>query len=260
MGLLSFLKREPPPGATDRPAAKPLSPEEVQRVRTQARRRLIGAFVLLGIGIIAFPLVFETQPRPVAVDLPIDIPRKDTVAPLNLPPPRTPAARASGPVTAEAPREAASAPTPMPPQPSPAAAPSRTASAPAVAPSTETARTAAPAPARPAAPPPPATPAVAEATRAKALLDGKPDTPDDPAPAGGKFVVQVGAFSDAAMARDMRSRVEKLGLRTYTQVVDTGSGKRTRVRVGPFASREEADKAAARIRSAGIGQQQVLTL
>jgi DedD protein len=57
----------------------------------------------------------------------------------------------------------------------------------------------------------------------------------------------------------MRGKVEKLGLRTYTQTVDTKDGKRTRVRVGPFASRDEADRAAARIRSAGYGQQ-VLTL
>ena len=191
------------------------------------------------------------------MDLPIDIPRRDAVAPLTPPPPRAPATRASGPVTAEAPREGATAPTPAPPQPGASAAPTRPASAPATAPG-EPPRTAA-APARPAHPPP-AAPAVAEATRAKALLDGKPDTSDEPAPAGGKFVVQVGAFSDAAMARDMRSRVAKLGLRTYTQAVDTPSGKRTRVRVGPFTSREEADKAAARIRSAGIGQQQVLTL
>ena len=42
----------------------------------------------------------------------------------------------------------------------------------------------------------------------------------------GRFVVQVGAFADAAAARETRSKVEKLGFKTYTQVVDTASGSR----------------------------------
>jgi DedD protein len=258
MGLLSFLKRAP---ATDTPAAKPLSPDEAQRVRTQARRRLIGAFVLLGLGIIAFPIVFETQPRPIAVDLPVDIPRKDAVPPLNPPPARVPAARASGAVTAEAPRDSASSPavaaTPAEPIPAPAPLPSP---APAPAPTPAKPASAAPAPTEtPRAVAQDRTPAaapVAESSRAKSLLEGKAD---EPAVGAGKFAVQVGAFSDPAVARDMRGKVEKLGLRTYTQVVDTKDGKRTRVRVGPFASRDEADRAAARIRSAGYGQQ-VITL
>ncbi len=63
-----------------------------------------------------------------------------------------------------------------------------------------------------------------------------------------RFVVQVGAFSDGAKARETRLRVEKAGLKTYTQVVETKDGKRIRVRVGPFASKAEADKAASRIK------------
>ena len=64
---------------------------------------------------------------------------------------------------------------------------------------------------------------------------------------------------DAAAARETRSKVEKLGLKTYTQVVETASGSRTRVRVGPFASRDEADRALAKAREAGISAV-VLTL
>jgi DedD protein len=41
--------------------------------------------------------------------------------------------------------------------------------------------------------------------------------------------------------------LEQAGLITFTQVVETPDGKSTtRVRVGPFSSREEADKAAAK--------------
>jgi DedD protein len=44
-------------------------------------------------------------------------------------------------------------------------------------------------------------------------------------------------------------RVEKSGLKTYTQVAETAEGKRIRVRVGPFGSRDEAEKAAKKIKS-----------
>jgi len=64
--------------------------------------------------------------------------------------------------------------------------------------------------------------------------------------------VQVGAYNDAAALRDARAKVEKLGMKTYTQVIENDAGKRTRVRVGPFASREEADAAAARVKRSGL--------
>jgi len=77
--------------------------------------------------------------------------------------------------------------------------------------------------------------------------------------AGGRFVVQVGAFSEPNSARDARARVEKLGLKAYTQVVETSGGKRIRVRVGPYGDRGEAEKAAAQIKQAGLSSA-VLTL
>ena len=89
--------------------------------------------------------------------------------------------------------------------------------------------------------------------KAQALLEGKDSaqsTASAPsaAAAAGRFVVQVGAFADAGKAREVRLRVEKAGLKTYTQVAETQEGKRIRVRVGPFGSKAEADKAAARIK------------
>jgi DedD protein len=72
------------------------------------------------------------------------------------------------------------------------------------------------------------------------------------AESGGRFVVQVGAFAESSAVREARAKVEKLGLSTYTQVVETSGGARTRVRLGPFATREEADKAAGRVKAAGL--------
>ena len=87
-----------------------------------------------------------------------------------------------------------------------------------------------------------------EAERARALLEGRPAGSDD----GQRFVVQVGAFAEAEAARETRQKVEKLGLKTYTQVAQTPAGSRIRVRIGPFASRDEADAVLARTRAAGV--------
>jgi DedD protein len=65
-------------------------------------------------------------------------------------------------------------------------------------------------------------------------------------------VVQVGAFADAAKAKEARSKLEQAGIKTYTQEIETKEGKRIRVRVGPFASKEEADKAAEKIRKLNL--------
>ena len=96
-----------------------------------------------------------------------------------------------------------------------------------------------------------------DGARARALLEGagaaaKPEGAAAADKSEARFVVQVGAYSDAATLREARQRVEKLGLKTYTQVVETPTGKRTRVRVGPFESRAEAEAVAARIKATGL--------
>jgi DedD protein len=249
MGLLSFFKRNIESPAGDVPAA-----DAVAQARVRARRRLIGATVLLGIGVIGFPLLFETQPRPIPVDIPIEIPRKESAPPLVLPTVRAPvAAPAATPsasrfaVPAEPPVAAAPAASSAPPAPPPivterAADQGRELSAPASAPAARTAAVPASAVAR----------STTEAQRAQALLEGRAAPPKASEPGSVRLVVQVGAYTDADKLREARQKVEKLGMKTYTQVVEGEGAKRTRVRVGPFATREEADKAAARIKAAGL--------
>ena len=287
MGLLSIFKRKGESAIAAGAANEPV--DTVQQARVRARQRLIGATVLVVIGVIGFPLVFETQPRPIPVDIPIELPRKDGAAPLVMPPARTPdgagstpsarvlppkptapaappvAARpaASNDVITES-REDAGRPVLSPaPSPSPLPAPSSTLQQPAVA-APRVAKSASKPPLvaavdplpKPAQPPQarPGAPAI-DSARAKALLEGKPAAAAD----GERFIVQVGAFADANSARDARVKVEKLGLKTYTQVANTPAGSRIRVRVGPFASRTEADQALARARGAGLAAV-VLTL
>jgi DedD protein len=256
MGLLSFFERGN--GA----ASAGADGDAVQSARTRARQRLIGAIVLVVAGVIGFPLVFETQPRPIPLDIPIEIPRRDGAPALVMPAARRPAApaAASGVV---APRDDVITEAKVdagkempPPAASGAAAP---APAKPASPAAETPKKIAEArPAPPAAAPVPSPAPAADAARAKALLEGS-EPAKEAKEGGGRFVLQVGAFADAAAARDTRAKVEKLGLKTYTQVVETSSGSRTRVRVGPFGSRDEADKALAKTRDAGISAV-VLTL
>ena len=47
-------------------------------------------------------------------------------------------------------------------------------------------------------------------------------------------------------------RVERLGLKTYAQQVQTPAGRRIRVRLGPYADREQAEHALQALRRAGL--------
>lgn len=263
MGLFSFLKRDDAaaaaaPKKSAKSGAKATAADDVQVLRVRARRRLIGAAVLVAAGVVGFPLIFETQPRPIPVDLPIEIPRKETAPPLTVPT-REPLAQApAAPVV-----PAASAETPAEPKlvekpvdkPAETRAEVRT-DKPADKPVEKPVEKVLEKPHDKPAPKPaekpsidkPARPAAQDGARAQALLEGK-----DPAAAtASRFIVQVGAYGENKTAQDVRARIEKLGLKTYAQAVDTADGRRVRVRLGPFASRDEAERAAAKLKSAGL--------
>ncbi|MEO6407427.1 MAG: SPOR domain-containing protein, partial [Burkholderiaceae bacterium] len=72
-------------GGGDESASTRSQPESIEAMRRRARHRLIGAGVLVLIGVVGFPLLFDTQPRPISVDIPIDIPDRNKVKPLPVP-------------------------------------------------------------------------------------------------------------------------------------------------------------------------------
>ena len=78
--------------------------------------------------------------------------------------------------------------------------------------------------------PPKAVPAPKGAASAPAKMEG--------------FAVQVGAFRDDAKLQQARDKLAAAKMSSYTEP----SGELTRLRVGPFATREAAEKAAATIR------------
>ena len=283
-----------PQGNEGRNAAVPAPPaESIEAMRRRARHRLLGAAVLVLLGVIGFPLLFDTQPRPIAVDIPIEIPDRNKAKPLVLPTAPAPAPASGGKTSGgpvappndgiiteaadgtEIPPGKVAALTPPAdsrPAPEPEARPQsrpETKSEPKAEPKPRTEAKAEPRPdPKPDAKPEPKTaapkPAPADdGARARALLEGKGATPTSakpPAPAptaatpddNARFVVQVGAFADADKAREVRQKLEKAGLKTYTNVAKTADGERTRVRVGPFVTRAEADRAAGRVKGLSL--------
>lgn len=223
MALFKLRKKK-----VDEPVAAASPAESIEVMRRRARHRLIGAVVLVLAGVIGFPLLFDTQPRPVAVDIPIEIPDRNKVKPLA--PPQLP--QASGKVTQDpAPAPAPAAPVVAESKPEPVAAPA------------PVARTEPPAPVEAKVESKPE-PKAADAAKAKALQEAK----SVDAASGGRYVVQVGAFAEKDKARQAQQKLERAGLRNYTNVAETKNGTRIRVRAGPFASRAEADKAAQKIK------------
>jgi DedD protein len=204
--------------------ARTISDEELQ-LKRRARRRLIGAVVMVTAIVVVLPMVLDSEPRPPRQEISVQIPAPDSgvfttrVAPLA-------AAPDSKPVAKVPPETAKAADSPPP-----ARETIKEVSAPKAA--SEAVKPAAPAP---AAPPKPAA--------------RKPKPPAKPAK--GQFVVQVIALADAEKAKGMQQQIAAAGIKSYTEVVKTAKGDVTRVRAGPFATRAAAEKAREQLKALGM--------
>ena len=266
--------------------------ESVEVIRKRARHRLMGSVVLVLGAVLGLPLLFDSQPRPVAIDTPIVIPDRNQVGALSstVSNAKTGASKEglvldpalagqSGAAKSALTNSAGLDPheevvtkdskTEVKSEPKVETKPELKAEAkPEIKAETKPEPKAEPKPeTKPETKPEPKTEAkkdvkaeaktdAKDGAKAKALLDGK-DTPK--AGEAARSVVQVGAYADLAKAKEARAKLESAGFKTYTQEVDTKDGKRIRVRVGPFASKEEADKTAEKIRKLNL-QTSVLKL
>jgi DedD protein len=231
--------------------------ESVEVIRKRARHRLMGSVVLVLGAVVGLPLLFDSQPRPVAIDTPIVIPDRNQASPLSA---------TSGSAKTGAIKEGLAQDQAIDVSQSGVAKSAVTNSA-GLDPHEEVVTKDSKAEVRQepkpelkaeAKPEPKSEniPDAKEAAKVKALLDGKE------APNSGdavRSVVQVGAYADLAKAKEVRAKLESAGFKTYTQEIDTKDGKRIRVRVGPFATKEEADKTAEKIRKLNL-QTSVLKL
>jgi len=231
--------------------------ESVEVIRKRARHRLMGSVVLVLGAVVGLPLLFDSQPRPVAIDTPIVIPDRNQASPLSA----TSGSAKTGAIKEGLAQDQAIAASQT------GVAKSAVTNSAGLDPHEEVVTKDSKAEVRQepkpelkaeAKPEPKSenNPDAKEAAKAKALLDGKE------APNSGdavRSVVQVGAYADLAKAKEVRAKLESAGFKTYTQEIDTKDGKRIRVRVGPFATKEEADKTAEKIRKLNL-QASVLKL
>ncbi len=279
MGFLSDVITDKRPGAGD----------NVSQVRGRARRRLIGAAVLLAVGVIGFPLLFETKPRPVSTEVPAVLASKERVAPASTPSKivdasavapsiASPASAAmpnatsaSAPRAPEAVREIAIPSVPAAAVAAPAAAAAkdkaerdaaardkaeRDRAAKQRADQEAAQKTKADRERREQARQDEARRAKTEEDkRARSALEGRPSASAATASTAAdvaRYAVQVGAYTSEAGVSEVRTKLDRVGLKSYTQVVRTSAGVTTRVRAGPYASRRDAEQAAEKARSIGL--------
>lgn len=200
--------------------ARNVSDEELQ-LKKRARRRLVGAIVLVTVVAVVLPMILDSEPKPATQSINIQIPSPEAgVFPAK-------------PVSLKPAEKSAAVPAPVASEPAPKAetkieSGTETRPEPAVVAKAEPKVQSAPVPEKP----------VAKAPVTQTESPVKPK-----APGAGGFVIQVAALSDAAKAKELQAKIAGGGLKAYTEVVQTAKGPVTRVRVGPYASREAAEKA-----------------
>lgn len=222
-------------------------------LKKRARRRLVGAAALALLAAIVLPMVMDHEPRPAGQDIQVVIPAQDSpagVAARILP--SKPAAAPLPPPTAVTPTPEAAAPKAAKADAAvageAAALADKAVAGAAKAPEAAKAEKAiAPKPADHAAAPKPAEKSAAKpvepkADEARALANG----------GATEWVVQLGAYKEAGNVKLLLSKLKGMGVTAYTEKFDSPQGPRTRVRAGPFATREAAEKARAKAKIVGV--------
>ncbi|MCB1916084.1 MAG: SPOR domain-containing protein [Rhodocyclaceae bacterium] len=223
--------------------------EKQIEIKKRARRRLVGAAALALAAVIVLPMVMDSEPRPLEQDIQVRIPPQtgsnamaSRIEPQPQPVPVQPPAALSPPAERPAPQSAAAPSTAVKSADQVAAVEKNDRPGPAAKPVQE-----APVVARQtAATPQPAAPAMDEAARAAAILAGR--APESLPPTR-RFVVQVGAYRDRGNATSLQGKLEADGFSAFTE----RSGDKTRVRIGPFDDRADAESVLARVRRMGLG-------
>ena len=199
--------------------AKTVSEEEIQ-LRKRARRRLVGAVTLAIAAVVILPMVLDNKPEQRSQEIDIRIPSEDSTDEF------TPgiAPRMEAPVAA-VPEESATGTQQEQQKKSES--------------SVEAAQS-------------------AHESVEKPVVAGK--SPDPKAESGAAkvtaatdaFVVQLGAFSDPVKARQQQQSLISTGKKAYTETLKTDKGEITRVRVGPFRTREEAESMREQLKKLGL--------
>jgi DedD protein len=219
--------------------ARAISDEELQ-LKKRARRRLVGAIVLVTAVAVILPMVLDSEPKQVSQNVDIQIPSPDSS---EFKPKTAPSARAP----------ADSTPLKGMPASRPAA-PARRETSPAEKSDTASSSIADPGEAK-------ATVAQtakdvstpkAGSTDQKSSKEASKAVAKDATGAAGTYVVQIAALADETRARQLQKQMTEAGVKAYTEVVATKSGTVTRVRAGPYPTREAAEGALTQLKKVGL--------
>ena len=188
--------------------AKTVSEEEIQ-LRKRARRRLVGAITLVIAAVVILPMVLDSKPEPRSQEIDIRIPSEDSAGEF------TPGVgpRIEAPLIAGSEESVTGV---QQDQQKKSVSPIESAQS-------------------------------DHESIEKPVVAGK--SPDSKAESGAAkvialtdaFVVQLGAFSDPVKARQQQQSLIPKDIKAYTETLKTDKGEITRVRVGPFRTREEAE-------------------
>ena len=227
-----------------------LSATELE-LKRRGRRRIIGALTMGLLAIVFLPMIFDSEPKRTKAnpqEIAIQVPSKEGLAPLTAP-------VMTAPSSTPAPAGAVTIPTTQTALPNVKTEPRPASVAPTVATTTATTavpgKVTSPAPGvavlapKPAAIEPPNKPAV----------ETKPAPAQVPAPlqAAAKtgFAIQIGAFKDASKVQELVAQMKQAKRPVFTDQVPVTGGTITRVRIGPFSTKEKADSALAEIKLSG---------
>jgi DedD protein len=196
--------------------------EDVNTLKRRGRRRLVGAIALVLAAVIVLPMVFDSEPKGSAPPVSVRIPGEDESGFIPKVTPKPPAVQEQ-----KAPEKAAEAPA----RKAPAAVPEKSAPKIEIAVTKGSEKPAAKAGAEPARD------STAEKLRAEAAL------------AGGQFMVPAGAYADPA---GIIEKLKAAKIPYYTEPIATKQGTVTRVRAGPFASRDAAEQVLQQLKELGL--------
>jgi DedD protein len=246
--------------------------------KKRARRRLIGAIALVLAAIIGLPMILDSEPKSLANDIAIQIPSKDKPSSQSRSSSHQSAMPAAASVSAsnslDPNEEVINPPAHFPANAKPASQPATKPADAALAPAADKPKDAGRTPS--------AIKAVAtekqaihepvvkaeskpdyklalnktekldDSARALALLEGKADPKAIADKKTGNFIIQIAALASKEKVNELQTKLKDAGIKSYTQKVSTNSGERIRIRVGPFANKDEADKVKARISKLGL--------
>jgi len=242
--------------------AEPAITQDEQRLKQRAMRRLAIALTLIAAAIVALALLDRynaslRKSEPVSApprETPEVLPRPPTATPSTPPPSSEEQAKRppSPPPPVVSNQELPSEPSPATPEPAekkptapttpaktPASAERPAATAPEQKAAPTVAQKAAPAPEQKTAPAP-------EQKAAPSSPTAKPSAapaPSEAAASSKGFLVQVGVFMSAANARKLQEKLAEKGIPTHTE---------TRIVVGPFKDRAEADAVTRQLKEMGM--------